>query len=295
MKHTYIENRNVKLFLTYSETESKDVLLFVHGYPDSHKTWDSQIQSLQENYKLGAVDLRGFGRSSKPSEQSEYNYSVILPDLVEAVRFLSKDKKVHWIGHDWGAALGWLFISDPAYSGYVRSFTAIAGPHPWLAGKRMLDDILSLKTENLKNVVDQGFRSWFIWFYQLPMIPEFLWRNFGETLYKLILDLGGVPENDPLRAIGRNDVYSVTMAPINLYRELLFGKTVIAEPADIKTPVQLIVPERDFIVSSEVYANVYDYVKTLEVHKLDCNHWAHREQPETVTGLIRAFVEKHSA
>lgn len=271
------------------------MLLFVHGYPDSHKTWDPQIEALKGNYKVGAVDLRGFGRSSKPSEQSEYNYSAILPDLAEAVRFLSKDKKVHWIGHDWGAALGWLFISDPAYSGYVRSFTAVAGPHPWLAGKRILDDILSLKTENLKHVLDQGFRSWFLWFYQLPMIPEFVWRNFGETLYKLILDLGGVPENDPLRAAGRNDVYSLTMAPINLYRELLFGKTVIAEPTGIKTPVQLIVPERDFIVSPEVYANVYDYVKTLEVHKLDCNHWAHREQPETVTRLIRTFVEKNSA
>ncbi|PKA05240.1 alpha/beta fold hydrolase, partial [Leptospira ellisii] len=70
MKHTYLENRNVKLFLTYSETESKDVLLFVHGYPDSHKTWDPQIEALKGNYKVGAVDLRGFGRSSKPSEQS---------------------------------------------------------------------------------------------------------------------------------------------------------------------------------------------------------------------------------
>ncbi|RHX84340.1 alpha/beta fold hydrolase [Leptospira stimsonii] len=295
MKYTYLENQKVKLFLTYSETESKDVILFVHGYPDSHRTWDLQIEALETSYRLGAIDLRGFGRSSKPLEQSEYNYAMILPDLLEAIRFLSKDKKVHLVGHDWGAALGWLLISDPEYSSYIRSFTAISGPHPWLAGKRMIDDIFSLKLENWKKVFDQGLRSWYIWFFQIPMLPEFFWQNFGEPLYKLVMDFGGVPKKDHLRQMSRNDIYSATMAPIQLFRELLFGKTVISAPSNIRVPVQLIVPEKDFIVLPEVYENSKDYVETLEIHKLNSNHWVHREQPQVVTDLIRKFVSLHSA
>ncbi|MCG6166918.1 alpha/beta fold hydrolase [Leptospira sp. FAT2] len=295
MKYTYLENQKVKIFLSYSETDSKDVILFVHGYPDTHKTWEPQIDSLKDKYRLGAVDLRGFGRSSKPLEQSEYNYAVILPDLVEAIRFLSKEKKVHLVGHDWGAALGWLFISDPEYSKYIRSFTAISGPHPWLAGKRMLDDIFSFNLSNWKKVLDQGFRSWYIWFFQIPILPELIWQNFGELIYKLVMDLGGVPKKDSLRNINRNDIYSATMAPINLFRELLFGKTVIAAPSNIKVPVQLIVPQKDFVVLPEVYENAYDYVDKLEIHKLDSNHWVHREQPEIVTEMIRKFVSKYSA
>lgn len=295
LKYTYLENQKVKLFLTYSETDSKDVILFVHGYPDTHRTWDLQIEELETSYRLGAIDLRGFGRSSKPLEQSEYNYAAILPDLLEAIRFLSKDKRVHLVGHDWGAALGWLFISDPEYSGYIRSFTAISGPHPWLAGKRMIDDIFSLNLENWKKVFDQGFRSWYIWFYQIPFLPEFLWRNFGEPIYKLVMDLGGVPKKDHLRQMSRNDIYSATMAPIHLFRELLFGKTVISAPSHIRIPVQLIVPEKDFIVLPEIYENAKDYVEKLEIHKLDSNHWVHREQPKVVTELIRKFITNHSA
>ncbi len=220
---------------------------------------------------------------------------MIFPDLLEAIRFLSKDKKVHLVGHDWGAALGWLFISDPEYSGYVRSFTAISGPHPWLAGKRMIDDLFSLNLDNWGKVIDQGFRSWYIWFFQIPMLPEFVWRNFGESIYKWIMDLGGVPKKDSLRNASKNDIYGATMAPINLFRELLFGKTVISAPSNIKVPVQLIVPQKDFIVLPEVYENAYDYVEKLEIHKLDSNHWVHREQPDLVTDLIQKFVVKHSA
>ncbi|EQA53460.1 alpha/beta hydrolase family protein [Leptospira kmetyi serovar Malaysia str. Bejo-Iso9] len=295
LKYTYLENQRVKLFLSYSETDSKDAILFVHGYPDTHKTWDLQVDSLKDQYRVGAIDLRGFGRSSKPLEQSEYNYAAILPDLAEAIRFLSKDKKVHLVGHDWGAALGWLFISDPEYSGSIKSFTAISGPHPWLAGKRMIDDLFSLKLENWRKVIDQGFRSWYIWFFQIPMLPEFIWQNFGESIYKLIMDLGGVPKKDSLRKVSRNDIYGATMAPINLFRELLFGRTVISAPSNIKVPVQLIIPQKDFIVLPEVYENSYDYVDKIEIHKLDSNHWVHREKPELVTELIQKFIAKHSA
>ncbi|EMN50114.1 alpha/beta hydrolase domain protein [Leptospira interrogans str. L1207] len=110
MKYIYLENQKVKLFLSYSETDSKNVILFVHGYPDTHKAWDLQVNVLKEKFTLGAIDLRGSGGSSKPSEQSEYNYTMILSDLLEAIRFLSKDKKIHLVGRDWGAALGYLLV-----------------------------------------------------------------------------------------------------------------------------------------------------------------------------------------
>lgn len=73
LKYTYLENQKVKLFLSYSETDSKNVILFVHGYPDTHKTWDLQVNVLKEKFTLGAIDLRGSGRSSKPSLQNNLN------------------------------------------------------------------------------------------------------------------------------------------------------------------------------------------------------------------------------
>lgn len=108
------------------------------------------------------------------------------------------------------------------------------------------------------------------------------------------MDLGGVPQKDFLRKVNRNDIHSATIAPINLFRELLFGRTVISAPSNIKIPVQLIIPQKDFIVLPEVYENTYDYVDNLEIHKLDSNHWVHREQPSVVTELIQKFVSKHS-
>ncbi|EKR44956.1 alpha/beta hydrolase domain protein [Leptospira interrogans serovar Grippotyphosa str. UI 12769] len=108
------------------------------------------------------------------------------------------------------------------------------------------------------------------------------------------MDWGGVPKKDSLRKVNKNDIYNSTIAPINLFRELLFGKTVISSPSHIKVPVQLIVPQKDFIVLPEVYENSYDYVEKLEIHKIPSNHWVHREQPDLVTELIQKFVFKYS-
>ena len=61
-----------------SETGSKDVLkpvLFIHGWPLSHKTFEYQFMALHKSgYRCISIDLRGFGRSDKPWNHTTMMY-----------------------------------------------------------------------------------------------------------------------------------------------------------------------------------------------------------------------------
>lgn len=55
-------------------------LLLVHGWTLNHQTWDRQIQILQEQYRVIAIDLRGHGDSDKPS--GDYSVDRLANDVL---------------------------------------------------------------------------------------------------------------------------------------------------------------------------------------------------------------------
>jgi pimeloyl-ACP methyl ester carboxylesterase len=87
------------------EQGSGPLVLLVHGFPESWYSWRHQLPALAAaGYRAVAVDVRGYGRSSKPQSVAAYRMLELVEDNVAVVHALGEETAVI-VGHDWGATI----------------------------------------------------------------------------------------------------------------------------------------------------------------------------------------------
>ena len=87
----------------------KGLVLCLHGWPESWYSWRHQLRGLAaEGYHVVAPDMRGYGGTSQPKNVEEYNIYTLAGDALSLLAHLNYSK-CFLIGHDWGAAIGWMF------------------------------------------------------------------------------------------------------------------------------------------------------------------------------------------
>ncbi|MCB1157155.1 MAG: alpha/beta fold hydrolase [Leptospiraceae bacterium] len=297
MKINYINSNDVKLLVKTSVPENleekPETLLFLHGYPDNHKTWSHQIESFKDNYRIIVFDIRGCGGSTPPPSRKGYHIDHLMQDVDNVLNvFLEKDEKVHLVGHDWGAIIFWSYISIPSYAKRVASFTAICGPHPTLALKNLYDNIKSFDPFNLFATIDQLAKSWYVAFLQIPRIPEFLLYSSPEMMWNILFSQSGLPESDDIRHFSREEILSTSVGPINLYRELIQGGLPPLPEEPIAVPITVIGAEKDLAITKLAYENIDKIARQVDIRYIDANHWIHREKSADVNKLISIFLKR---
>ncbi|MFE6509745.1 alpha/beta fold hydrolase [Nocardioides sp. NPDC057767] len=98
------------------------LVILVHGFPESWYSWRHQIAALADaGYRAVAIDVRGYGGSSRPSAIEDYRMLRHVGDNVGLVHALGAETATI-VGHDWGAPIAWT-------SAQLRPdlFTAVAG------------------------------------------------------------------------------------------------------------------------------------------------------------------------
>jgi pimeloyl-ACP methyl ester carboxylesterase len=131
-------------------------LLLLHGFPDSAAVWRYQVPALVEaGYQVIAPDLRGFGRSDAPQDRSAYRIDRILADVRGLLSALGVRRPVGLIGHDWGAAVGWLLCMRQPER--VARFAALSVGHP-----------AAYRTAGPR----QRLKGWYILAFQVPGLAE---------------------------------------------------------------------------------------------------------------------------
>ncbi|MFG1809611.1 alpha/beta hydrolase [Streptomyces sp. NPDC049040] len=81
------------------------LVLLVHGFPESWYSWRHQLPVLAAaGYRAAAIDVRGYGRSSKPGTAEAYRMLELVEDNAAVVRALGEESAVI-VGHDWGSAI----------------------------------------------------------------------------------------------------------------------------------------------------------------------------------------------
>ncbi|GGV73163.1 epoxide hydrolase [Streptomyces griseoloalbus] len=87
------------------EQGSGPLVLLVHGFPESWYSWRHQLPALAAaGYRAAAVDVRGYGRSSRPAATDAYRMLELVEDNVAVVHALGERTAVV-VGHDWGSAI----------------------------------------------------------------------------------------------------------------------------------------------------------------------------------------------
>ena len=117
--------------LDYVDEGPRDapVLIFLHGFPESHRTWRHQIAHLSNHYRCVAPDQRGYRGSSKPQEVEAYTPDKLIGDVFQLADMLGIGKFTV-VGHDWGGAIAWGVALMGQMNGRVSRAVIANAPHP---------------------------------------------------------------------------------------------------------------------------------------------------------------------
>jgi len=300
MKFQVVPSINADIYVEYSgnqfektNKDKRDTIIFVHGYPDYLGFWSNQLHDLKDNYHVAAFDLRGVHKSTAPTDKADYSMDKLMVDLEAVINFMvGSDGKVHLVGHDWGAMICWCFASNSEYKKRILSYTAIACPHPAIAVNTSVQRIKKLHLGEVWNVFKQLSKSYYIWLFQVPHFAERMWKTFPQLIWRQIHRDGSLAEDDEIFEMTTDEILSIAINPINMYRQIVQGKKLHLPGKKIEIPVSLIIPLNDMVLTPEIYHNTSEYVENLEIHHLSANHWVQREKADLVTSLIRKFVSK---
>lgn len=81
-------------------------IIFLHGFPESHRTWAHQMAALSDRFYCIAPDQRGYAGSDKPADVEAYKVRVLVADVFALADALGIGRFT-LVGHDWGGAVAW--------------------------------------------------------------------------------------------------------------------------------------------------------------------------------------------
>ena len=272
-----------RIRIHYASAGSGKPVILLHGFPETHRSWDLQVPALvAASYRAVTPDLRGYGETDRP--RSGYDLETLAGDIIELIDALGGGP-VHLVGHDWGGAIAWHLATHHAKK--LDRVIILDCPHPALMAR-------ALRTNPV-----QRRRSWYMFFFQLPLLPE-LWlkKNDGENLMRMFR--AGSPgehaaPRDLIDAERRALLAPGRLRPaLAYYRtafragfpELLRGpRATPLRPIELK--VTLIWGEADSCLGLELIAGSERYAPLLNVHRVaGAGHFVHQERPELVNRLL---------
>lgn len=104
-------------------------LIFLHGFPESHRTWRHQIAHFADRFRCIAPDQRGYRNSSKPQEVEAYTPDKLIGDIFQLADALGVGEFTI-VGHDWGGAIAWGVAIGGQLNGRVSRCVIANAPHP---------------------------------------------------------------------------------------------------------------------------------------------------------------------
>ena len=113
-------------------------IILLHGFPESHRTWRHQIPELARDHFVLAPDQRGFARSSKPADVSDYTPDKMVGDLIALADHFGI-ATFTLVGHDWGGAIAWM--AALARPDRIARLIIVNAPHPFVFQRSLFDDL----------------------------------------------------------------------------------------------------------------------------------------------------------
>jgi epoxide hydrolase 4 len=262
--------------------EGDRLALLLHGFPQHAVSWHNQVPFLAElGYRVWAVNQRGYGGTSRPPRREDYSLEQLTGDIAGLID-ASGAASVTLIGHDWGALVAWTFAIRRIRP-LVR-LVIVNAPHP-LCFRR------ELKTWS------QRRKSWYVGFFQLPMLPELLLSaGGGRLLVKMLRDGARTRDAfpDAVLEIYRANVSApgAATAMLNWYRAA--ARNVLAArdlAAPVDTPTLIIWGEQDAALGLPCLDGTDRYVRDLRIERLSgVSHWAQEDAPQEVNCLLEQFL-----
>ncbi|MHC5391113.1 2-succinyl-6-hydroxy-2,4-cyclohexadiene-1-carboxylate synthase [Listeria welshimeri] len=145
-------------YVTNTLNGEKPVLLMLHGFTGSNKTFQESITHLEKHFSIVAPDLLGHGKTDSPDEIARYSIERIVEDLVTILQEL-KIMQCFVLGYSMGGRVATAFAS--AHPEMVRGLILVSSS-PGLAQKDLQESRVQadnrladmLETEGIISFVD---------------------------------------------------------------------------------------------------------------------------------------------
>jgi pimeloyl-ACP methyl ester carboxylesterase len=243
------------------------VLLLVHGYPDDHRVYLPLIRELAETCHVIAYDTRNAGSSSVTDKPASFVLQALVDDLY-AVLAATTASPVHLVGHDWGSIQAWAAVQDPRAAGRIGRFTSVSGPDLQHFSRWIRERLRHPR--GWSQLLGQLLRSFYVAVFQIPLLPEVLWRFF----------LTGSYERATGRTVGNNPIRGLALYRANFQASR-------QPPIRVSIPVHVVVPVRDPFVSPSLTDGLNDWVPRLTVTKVKAGHWWPATHASDFANLLR--------
>lgn len=293
MDSKVITTTDVDLNVVEAGSKNQPCILFLHGFPDDHSSWAAQMEKLQNRFHVIAYDLRGVGQSIlKTDLEGAFSMEALLSDLQAVItEMVPSDQKVHIVGHNWGAVIGWYAIQDSLLKTRIASFTSISGLHIGMLADWLKQQLLSLDVNKTVSAIKQLVVSSYVGVFNLPMVERtFHW--FPKQWMYLMAKAGGLSTvADMVGAQLEEDELEARLYPaIELFRQNLSKLSEGPAKDNITTPVQIIIPTKDFLFDLKAIKSVSAHLSKLKTVTITAGHWVHKTHAEEVSGLVSNFI-----
>jgi epoxide hydrolase 4 len=213
-------------------------LIFLHGFPEFWFAWRGQIDHfVSSGYRVIIPDQRGYNLSDKPAGIASYSIDLLARDVVGVLDNVA-GSKAFVVGHDWGAAVTWYLAAR--YSDRIHRTAMLSVPHPRVFIKNLITSPGQLR------------RSWYIFFFQLPWLPELIvHRRDWALLVRGLRNTSapGVFSDSDLKRYKESWARKGALtAMLNWYRAALIRPSKLAfdpEASRVKVPALLILGKND--------------------------------------------------
>ena len=274
-----ISTDGVTLRVHESGPPDAPTVVCVHGYPNDHTLWDGVVTELAGRYHVASYDVRGAGESGKPRNREAYRLDQLVRDLAAVIDAVSPDRPVHLLAHDWGSIQAWHAVTDRRLHDRIASYTSISGPCINHADHWFRARLRRPTPRALRELATQLRMSWYIAWFQLPLLPELAWRaGLARRVVALVDDPGAFAEADAVNGL-------------QLYRANMMPRLTASGSRTTDIPVQILAPQRDRFVSRSLQTEIRRWVPNLAVRELPAGHWLPCTQPDTVARCARELID----
>ena len=221
---------------------------------------------------------RPHSAAARPSRRRDYRIPELVGDL-GALIDASGARQVHLVGHDWGAAVAWAAAAEMPER--LATVSPVSVPHP---------------AAFLKSFVTsrQGLASWYMYFFQLPRVPEWLLMRRNGAIATDSLRRGGQIPAAVERDVDAMREPGAMRAAINWYRAMpLSNPRAINQKVSV--PTLYVWSDQDIALLPKSAHNTARYVTGEYRFEImpGVSHWIPDEQPDKLADLLLDWFGTH--
>ncbi|XP_071964790.1 epoxide hydrolase 4-like [Antedon mediterranea] len=276
-----LNKADIRIHYVAAGDEDKPLMLLVHGFPECWYIWRHQLRAFKNDYRVVAIDLRGYGESETPNGVLNYTSKIIIDDIKEVVLELGYNSCV-LVAHDWGGVIAWRVAME--YPELVDKLVVANAAYP----ERM--------KQHLMSHLSQFRKSWFMFFFQIPYLSEMM---IQANDYGFIEDCFYGKSRTPADMCTQDDMEAMkyafsqkgnVTAALNYYRAS--SKTKPMKSKNVSSPTLLIWGEKDDVLEVEMAKGTEKYVENMRLEVIeDAGHFIIQDNPVEVNRLINEFLK----